>query len=187
VRLSNGERRTLAELGQKLGRQALAEVATIVKPETILAWHRRDSDMLIDHLRGYEPARQRLKRFEAREMQGYLSIIAVAELAAGQMRQAQEAQRRHPFRFYPGIELQGCRLCRKGKVEFFDPTGTLTWRSRSCPTRPNAQHLHAPEFKGSRIRGRDGMPGSMLSMMVYVHCSYGNPNTYRPRSVLSHP
>ena len=33
VRLSDGERRTLAEIGQKLGRQALAEVATIVKPE----------------------------------------------------------------------------------------------------------------------------------------------------------
>src|SRR5918999_2642962 len=40
VRLSNGDRKTLAELGKKLGRQALAEVATIVKPDTILAWHR---------------------------------------------------------------------------------------------------------------------------------------------------
>ena len=38
-----------------------------------------DSDILIDHLRGYEPARQYLKRFEAGEMQGYLSIITVAE------------------------------------------------------------------------------------------------------------
>jgi putative transposase len=40
VRLNDGERKTLAELGKKLGRQTLAEVATIVKPETILAWHR---------------------------------------------------------------------------------------------------------------------------------------------------
>jgi putative transposase len=40
VRLNDGERKTLAELGKKLGRQALAEVATIVKPGTILAWHR---------------------------------------------------------------------------------------------------------------------------------------------------
>jgi putative transposase len=40
VRLSDGEQKTLAGLGKKLGRQALAEVATIVKPETILAWHR---------------------------------------------------------------------------------------------------------------------------------------------------
>jgi transposase InsO family protein len=41
VRPSDGERKTLAEIGQKLGKQALKEVATIVKPDTILAWHRR--------------------------------------------------------------------------------------------------------------------------------------------------
>jgi transposase InsO family protein len=41
VRLSDGARKVLAELGQKLGKQALEEVATIVKPDTILAWHRR--------------------------------------------------------------------------------------------------------------------------------------------------
>src|SRR5215475_9033826 len=40
LQLTDGERKTLAELGKTLGRQALAEVATIVKPETILAWHR---------------------------------------------------------------------------------------------------------------------------------------------------
>jgi putative transposase len=40
VHLSDGEHTSLAELGKQLGRQALAEVATIVKPETILAWHR---------------------------------------------------------------------------------------------------------------------------------------------------
>jgi putative transposase len=40
VQLSNGERKTLAAIGKTLGRQALADVATIVKPETILAWHR---------------------------------------------------------------------------------------------------------------------------------------------------
>src|SRR5207302_8631667 len=41
VRLTDGERKTLADIGQKLGKQALKEVATIVKPDTILAWHRR--------------------------------------------------------------------------------------------------------------------------------------------------
>src|SRR5437868_3686768 len=41
VRLTDGERKTLAEIGQKLGKQALKEVASIVKPDTILAWHRR--------------------------------------------------------------------------------------------------------------------------------------------------
>jgi putative transposase len=41
VRLTNGERKTLAEIGQTLGQQALKDVAKIVKPDTILAWHRK--------------------------------------------------------------------------------------------------------------------------------------------------
>ena len=41
LRLADDERITLAEIGKRLGRKALAEVAQIVRPETILAWHRR--------------------------------------------------------------------------------------------------------------------------------------------------
>jgi putative transposase len=40
LRLSDGERKALAVIGQKLGKHALAEVATIVKPDTILGWYR---------------------------------------------------------------------------------------------------------------------------------------------------
>jgi hypothetical protein len=40
VRPTDADRKTLAAIGQKLGKQALADGATIVKPETILAWHR---------------------------------------------------------------------------------------------------------------------------------------------------
>ena len=41
VRLTDGERRTLAELGKQLGKKALAELVSVVKPETLLAWHRK--------------------------------------------------------------------------------------------------------------------------------------------------
>src|SRR5712671_5422635 len=41
LRLSDGERKALADIGQKLGKQALKEVAKIVKPDTILGWHRK--------------------------------------------------------------------------------------------------------------------------------------------------
>jgi len=41
VQLSDGDRQALAESGQKLGKQTLEEVATIAKPATILAWHRK--------------------------------------------------------------------------------------------------------------------------------------------------
>jgi hypothetical protein len=41
LRLSDGGRSTLAEIGKRLGRKCLAEVACVAKPETILAWYRR--------------------------------------------------------------------------------------------------------------------------------------------------
>jgi putative transposase len=41
VRLSDAERKTLAAIGKMLGKQALAEVASLAKPDTILAWHRK--------------------------------------------------------------------------------------------------------------------------------------------------
>jgi putative transposase len=41
LQLSDAERQTLAEIGKKLGKQALEEVANLVKPDTILGWHRK--------------------------------------------------------------------------------------------------------------------------------------------------
>src|SRR5918998_5176979 len=40
-RLSDPERSTLAEIGKRLGRKALKDVACVARPDTILAWHRR--------------------------------------------------------------------------------------------------------------------------------------------------
>ncbi len=41
LRLTDGERKTLAKIGKRLGKKALEEVANIVKPDTLLGWHRR--------------------------------------------------------------------------------------------------------------------------------------------------
>lgn len=41
LRLSDAERSALAEIGKRLGRKALAQVACVAKPDTILAWYRR--------------------------------------------------------------------------------------------------------------------------------------------------
>jgi hypothetical protein len=40
LRLSDPEKSTLAEIGKRLGRKALAQVACVAKPDTILAWYR---------------------------------------------------------------------------------------------------------------------------------------------------
>src|SRR2546425_12852849 len=41
MRFTDDPRRRLAASAKKLGRKVLAQVATIVTPETLLAWHRR--------------------------------------------------------------------------------------------------------------------------------------------------
>jgi hypothetical protein len=41
LRLTDEQRITLATIGKKLGTAALEQVASIVTPETILAWHRK--------------------------------------------------------------------------------------------------------------------------------------------------
>ncbi|MSO20554.1 MAG: helix-turn-helix domain-containing protein [Acidobacteria bacterium] len=39
--LSNGEKATLAEIAKRLGRKAIAQIACVAKPDTILAWYRK--------------------------------------------------------------------------------------------------------------------------------------------------
>jgi predicted nucleic acid-binding protein len=76
-----------------------------------------DSDILIDHLRGYEPARQYLKRFEMGEVQGYLSIITVAELAAGQMQQEEEETKvQQLLALFTHIDLNFTIAWRAGEI-----------------------------------------------------------------------
>ena len=41
LQLSEGEKRTLAEIAKRLGGKALAEVAVAAKPDTILGWFRK--------------------------------------------------------------------------------------------------------------------------------------------------
>ena len=41
LRLSDPERSTLAEIGRRLGRKGLQQVACVAKPETVLGWYRR--------------------------------------------------------------------------------------------------------------------------------------------------
>jgi hypothetical protein len=41
LRLDDHQRRRLAVKAQVLGRRVLAQIATIVTPETLLAWHRK--------------------------------------------------------------------------------------------------------------------------------------------------
>jgi hypothetical protein len=48
VQLTDNDRKELAELGQKLGKKALAEIATVAHADTILAWHRALADQQVN-------------------------------------------------------------------------------------------------------------------------------------------
>ena len=81
LRLSDGERKALAEIGQKLGKQALAEVATLVKPDTILAWYRKLVAQKFDGSKQRQaPGRPRIDPelealiVESREMPGVMPL-----------------------------------------------------------------------------------------------------------------
>jgi putative transposase len=63
LKLSDPERASLGEIGHRLGCRALAEVATVARPETILAWYRRLVARKFDGSRARRgPGRPRLGR-----------------------------------------------------------------------------------------------------------------------------
>jgi hypothetical protein len=48
LKLSDAERATLGEIGHRLGRKVLGEVATVARPDTILAWYRQKEEQRKD-------------------------------------------------------------------------------------------------------------------------------------------
>jgi putative transposase len=59
LRLNDEQRRRLAAKAKGLGRKLLAEIATIVTPETLLAWHRKLIALKYDGSGNREPGRRR--------------------------------------------------------------------------------------------------------------------------------
>jgi len=63
LRLSDAERATLGEIGHRLGRKVLGEVANVARPDTILAWYRKLVARKFDGSKARRgPGRPRIKR-----------------------------------------------------------------------------------------------------------------------------
>jgi putative transposase len=63
LKLSDVERAMLGEIGHRLGRKILAEVATVAKPDTILGWYRKLVARKFDGSKGRRsPGRPRVTR-----------------------------------------------------------------------------------------------------------------------------
>ena len=52
MKLSDAERATLGEIGHRLGRKVLGEVANVARPDTILAWYRKAASVELGGFRG---------------------------------------------------------------------------------------------------------------------------------------
>ena len=86
MRFNDDQRRRLAAKAKKLGRKGLAEVATIVTPETLLAWHRKLIALKYDgsahRMPGRPPTRAEIRTLVIRMAEenrgwGYLRIQGV--------------------------------------------------------------------------------------------------------------
>jgi hypothetical protein len=63
LKLSDAERATLGEIGHRVGRKVLAEVAAVARPDTILAWYRKLVACKFDGSQiRHGPGRPRIKR-----------------------------------------------------------------------------------------------------------------------------
>jgi hypothetical protein len=61
--VAEAERATLGEIGHRVGRKVLAEVATVARPDTILAWYRKLVARKFDGSQFRQgPGRPRIKR-----------------------------------------------------------------------------------------------------------------------------
>jgi hypothetical protein len=62
LKLSDADRIALGEIGHRLGRKVLADVATIARPDTILGWYRKLVARKFDGSARRGPGRPRIKR-----------------------------------------------------------------------------------------------------------------------------
>jgi len=63
LNLSDAERKALGEIGHRLGRKVLTDVATVARPDTILGWYRKVVARKFDGSKARRrPGRPRIKR-----------------------------------------------------------------------------------------------------------------------------
>jgi len=79
-KLSDAERATLGEIGHRLGRNALTEVATVARPGTILAWYRKLVASKFDGSKARRgPGRPRITRELVAAQEEYTSFEELLE------------------------------------------------------------------------------------------------------------
>jgi len=158
VSLTNAERTTLAEMGQKLGKKALAEVATLAQPDTILAWHRTLVDQLVDTLPCTSVGRPRISQ----EIEDVVVRMAREHRSWGYDRIAGAVAN---LGYRLSDQTVGNMLKRHGIPPAPERQKMLTWREFS---RMHMAVLEATEFFSSAVWSWVSL--LVASLLSFLHC-----------------
>ena len=183
VQLTEGDRRTLAALGQQLGRQALKEIATVAKADTILAWHRTFADPKCASSQPYKSVgRPRIDK----ELEDLVVRMARENRAWGYDRIVGAL---HHLGYTISDQTVGNILKRQGIPPAPERKKTVTWRE--C-IRIHLEVLGATDFFRSEVWGWWGLVISCLLSWIFFardHACVGGITLYhqgrRRRLVLS--
>ncbi len=157
LRLTDAQRRRLAVRGKAIGRRALAEVASLVTPDTILRWHRQLIAQKWTHKRR-SPGRPRI-------------MEVIAELT---VRMARENPRWGYTRIQGALQNVGHRVGRttignileKNGIDPAPERGKRTTWSQFLKT-----HWNVRETKDLFLAQRFARHASPLTTTVYTHPS----------------
>jgi putative transposase len=158
VPLTNAERTTLAELGHKLGKKALAEVATIAQPDTILAWHRKLVDQPVDTLPCTSVGRPRIDQ----EIEALVLRMARENRSWGYDRIAGAVAN---LGYRISDQTVGNILKRHGIPPAPERTKTMTWQEF---IRMHMAVLGATEFFSSAVWSSLSL--LVASILSFLHC-----------------
>jgi hypothetical protein len=155
--LTDAERKTVAEIGHKLGRQALQEIATIAKPDTILAWHRK----FMDQQDVSSPQRQSVGRPRiAKELEDLVVRMARENRSWGYDRIVGALSN---LGYGISDQTVGNILKRQGLLPAPERKKTTTWREF---IRLHLDILRATDFFTSAVWGWVGLVISSLLVLI---------------------
>ena len=129
LKLSDAERAWLGEIGHRLGRKVLAEVASVARPDTILAWYRKLVARKLDGSKARRgPGRPRVTR-------------EVEQLI---VRMASENRDWGYDRIAGALANLGYKVCDQRSA--MSCNGTVCRRHRSASARPPGRPSFAPTW-----------------------------------------
>lgn len=161
VRLTDHERKELAEMGAKLGKKALEEIALVASPDTILAWHRKFTDHKVDIP---EPRKAVGRPRADKEIEALVVRMARENRSWGYDR-IQGALTHLGYTI--SDQTVGNILKRHGISPVPERKKTVTWQEF---TRSHWDILQATDFFNSAVWGWWGLLVSFLQRIVHFGC-----------------